>query len=134
MVEQNKKRGPEKGHGGRPPHEPSKVTRELVQLHSSIGTRQEVISSILEISVPTLEKHYRKELDEALSRANASVGGALYNKAVKDKDTTAMIFWMKTRAKWSERVELSGPDGGAIPVAIHRIIIDPKEQENGQTG
>lgn len=129
MVEQQKKkRGPAKGHGGRPLHEPSKATRELVQLHSSIGTRQEVIASILEISVPTLEKHYRKELDEALARANASVGGALFNKAVKDKDTSAMIFWMKTRGRWSEKVELSGPDGGSIPVAIQRTIVDPKEE------
>jgi len=128
MAEEKKRRGLPKRQGGRPPHEPSKATRELVQLHASVGTRQDVIASILEISVPTLEKHYRKELDEALARANASVGGALFNKAVKDKDTSAMIFWMKTRGKWSEKVEVSGPDGGSIPVAIQRTIVDPKSE------
>lgn len=123
-----KKKELQKNKGGRPPHEPSNATRELVQLHSSIGTRQEVIASILEISVPTLEKHYRKEIDEALARANAAVGGALFNKAVRDQDTSAMIFWMKTRGRWSEKVELSGPDGGSIPVAIQRTIVDPKAE------
>jgi hypothetical protein len=40
-----------------------------------------------------------------LTRANASVGGALFNKATKG-DTAAMIFWMKTRAGWREKLEV----------------------------
>ena len=110
----------------RRPHEPTKESRQLVQLHATIGTPQKVIADILDIDDKTLTKYYRAELDQAMARANASVGGALFNKA-KGGDTAAMIFWMKTRAGWREKhdFEHSGPDGGAIPIEIKRTIVDP---------
>ena len=89
----------------RKPHEPSKESRQLVQLHATIGTPQNVIADILGIDDKTLRLYYREELDQALARANASVGGALFNKATKG-DTAAMIFWMKTRAGWREKLEV----------------------------
>lgn len=89
----------------RRPHEPSKESRQLVQLHATIGTPQAVIADILGIDGKTLTKYYRAELDQAMARANASVGGALFNKATKG-DTAAMIFWMKTRAGWREKLEV----------------------------
>jgi hypothetical protein len=98
MTTTSKKTGP-KG------HHPSKQTRELVSVHATIGTDQETIAGLLDIDPKTLRKYYRKELDESTARANAAVGGALFNKA-KGGDTTAMIFWMKTRARWSERSEI----------------------------
>lgn len=89
----------------RRPHEPTKESRQLVQLHATIGTPQKVIADILDIDDKTLTKYYRAELDQAMARANASVGGALFNKATKG-DTAAMIFWMKTRAGWREKLEV----------------------------
>jgi hypothetical protein len=89
----------------RRPHEPSKESRQLVQLHATIGTPQKVIADILDIDDKTLTKYYRAELDQAMARANASVGGALFNKATKG-DTAAMIFWMKTRAGWRDKLEV----------------------------
>lgn len=111
----------------RRPHAPTKESRQIVQLHATIGTTHAVIADILGIDGKTLTKYYREELDQALARANASVGGALFNKA-KGGDTAAMIFWMKTRAGWREKheIEHSGPDGGSIPIEIKRTIIDPK--------
>lgn len=108
-------------------HYPTEAQRQLVQLHATIGTPQKEIARIIGIDDKTLAKHYREELDLAMAKANAAIGGALFNKA-KGGDTTAMIFWMKTRARWKEQhqVEHSGPDGGAIPVEIKRTIIDPK--------
>ena len=97
---------------GRPPHEPSKESRQLVQLHATIGTPQKVIADILDIDDKTLTKYYRAELDQAMARANASVGGALFNKATKG-DTAAMIFWMKTRAGWREKQEVDVTSNGA---------------------
>ena len=88
-----------------PPHEPTDTGRKLVELHAMIGTPQETIASILGIDPKTLRKHYREELDHALAHANATIGGALFNKA-RDGDIAAQIFWMKTRAKWRERQEL----------------------------
>jgi hypothetical protein len=111
----------------RRPHEPSKESRQLVQLHATIGTPQAVISDILGIDNKTLTKYYREELDQALARANASVGGALFNKATKG-DTTAMIFWMKTRAGWREKQEINhvSDDGSMTPRPV-TVNMTPQE-------
>lgn len=95
-----------------PKHEPTPETRQLVQLHATVGTTQEDIARILGIDAKTLRKHYRDELDLSLAKANATIGGALFNKA-KGGDTAAMIFWMKTQAGWKEKsvVEGPGPNG-----------------------
>ena len=86
---------------GRPKHEPTDKTRDTVKIHATIGTNQEIIADILEIDAKTLRKHYRAELEQSRSKANAVVGGSLYNKATGG-DTAAMIFWMKTQAGWRE--------------------------------
>src|SRR5690625_118961 len=101
---------------GAPPHEPTRATRELVQLHTMVGTRQEAIASIIGIDPKTLRKHYRDELDQSKAKANATIGGALFNKA-KSGDTAAMIFWMKTQAGWRETtaIDHSSSDGSMSP-------------------
>ena len=107
---------------GAPPHEPTRATRELVQLHTMVGTRQEVIASIIGIDPKTLRKYYRDELDFAKAKANATIGGALFNKA-KAGDTAAMIFWMKTQAGWKETNvnEITNPDGSLTPTRIELV-------------
>lgn len=97
-------------------HEPSLQSRQLVQLHATIGTQQSVIADIIGIDAKTLRKHYRAELDHATAQANAAIGGALFNKA-KGGDTAAMIFWMKTRAGWRETqvVDNTSSDGSMTP-------------------
>ena len=110
----------------KPPHEPTEATRQTVQLHTMVGTTQADIARVLDIDEKTLRKYYRDELDLAKSKANATIGGALFNKA-KGGDTAAMIFWMKTQAKWAERHELdhSSTDGSMTPTIIERTIVDP---------
>lgn len=105
-------------------HEPTPEQRHIVQLHATIGTPQEAIAKVIGIDPKTLRLHYRDELDLASAKANAVVGGALFNKA-KAGDTTAMIFWMKTRAGWKEThgVEHTGKDGGQI---VFNTVYEPK--------
>ena len=112
----------------KPSHEPTPAQRQLVQLHATIGTQQDTIASILGIDPKTLRKHYREELDHAMAQANATIGGALFNKA-KAGDTTAMIFWMKTRARWAERhdIDLTSSDGSMTPQVVERVIVKPDE-------
>lgn len=95
----------------KPPHEPTRATRELVQLHAMVGTRQETIAEIIGIDPKTLRKYYRNELDQSKAKANATIGGALFNKA-KSGDTTAMIFWMKTQAGWRETQQIDHTTNG----------------------
>ena len=86
---------------GQAPHKPTKATRETVRLHGMVGTPQVQIAQVLGITDRTLRKYYKEELAHATASANAEIGGALYNKALKG-DTAAMIFWLKTRAGFRE--------------------------------
>lgn len=111
---------------GKPPHELTKASRDTVQLHAMVGTPQEDIARVLGIDAKTLRKYYRDELDLALAKANATIGGALFNKA-KSGDTSAMMFWLKTRAGFRERQDIdhTSSDGSMTPTIIERRIIDP---------
>src|SRR5690554_107854 len=113
---------------GAPPHEPTRATRELVQLHTMVGTTQETLADIIGIDPKTLRKYYREELDQSKARANATIGGALFNKA-KSGDTAAMIFWMKTQAGWKEtqHIEHSGDLGRVEKVEISIVGQDTED-------
>ena len=105
---------------GRPPHLPNADTRIKVYTLSTVGTRHEDIASVLNISHDTLVKYYKEELDKGRIEANASVAETLFKQA-KEGNTTAMIFWLKSRAKWKESTqhEISGnPDGTPVEVKI----------------
>jgi hypothetical protein len=105
---------------GRPPHLVSDDTRNKVYTLSTVGTRHEDIASVLSISHDTLVKYYKEELDKGRIEANASVAETLFKQA-KEGNTTAMIFWLKSRAKWKEtsQHEISGnPDGTPVEVKI----------------
>ena len=118
----------------KPPHEPTAETKQLVQLHATIGTPQEDIARVLGIDPKTLRKYYRDELDLASATANATIGGALFNKA-KGGDTAAMIFWMKTRAGWREKQELdlTSSDGSMTPKDSGAAILEALNRKHADT-
>lgn len=118
LIPDNVETGKDKG--GRPPHLPDATTRSKVFMLSTVGTRHEDIASVLNISHDTLVKYYKEELDKGRIEANASVAETLFKQA-KEGNTTAMIFWLKSRAKWKESTqhEISGnPDGSPVEVKI----------------
>jgi hypothetical protein len=82
------------------PHNPTEKTRAEVSALSSFGNTQEEIASYLSICVDTLVKYYRRELDTAVIKANAAVAKGLFNKATKQDDLSAQVFWLKTRGRW----------------------------------
>lgn len=120
------KEAPEKRTGGRKKFQPTPEQRKQVEAMSAYGIPQTEIAKCIGINKTTLLQYFREELDTANAKACAAVAGALYKKAMGG-DTTAMIFWMKTRAKWSEKiqVESSGPDGGPIKHEHEHEFKDP---------
>jgi len=109
-----------KDKGGRPRHLADATTRNKVFMLSTVGTRHEDIATVLGISADTLTKYYHDELAKGRIEANASVAETLFKQA-KEGNTTAMIFWLKSRAKWKESTqhEISGnPDGTPVEVKI----------------
>ena len=103
---------------GRKQHAPTDAQRKLVQLHATVGTTQDMIARVIGIDKKTLRLHYRDELDLSMVQANATIGGALFNKA-KAGDTASMTFWLKTRARWRETsdVNLISEDRSMSPKA-----------------
>ena len=115
----------------KPPHEPTPEMRQTVQLHATVGTTQEDIARIIGIDAKTLRKHYRDELDLSRAKANATIGGALFNKA-KGGDTAAMIFWMKTQAGWREKQEVDVTTAGQ-PVPFTGFAIERAKPDTPST-
>ena len=86
----------------RRPHAPTDKTRAEVSALCSFGITQDEIATYLDIDIKTLCKHYRKELDTGATKANAAMAKRLFDAGVKDGSVPAMIFWLKTRARWRE--------------------------------
>ena len=104
---------------GRPQHLATATTRKKIYNLSIVGTRYEDIALIMGINNDTLKKYYSEELEKGRIEANAAVAGTLYEKA-KQGDTPSMLFWLKTRAGWSEKntTELTGEGGAPINIKV----------------
>lgn len=81
------------------PHEPSEKERKMVESMAGFGFAENEIARVLEITVPTLAKYYRTELDTGHLKANTQVAASLFRKCLGDgpQAVTACIFWLKTR-------------------------------------
>jgi len=87
--------------------------REIVRTMAAYGIPAEQIAMCMEMSAPTLRKHFRKELDTAKIQANAQVAGFLFANAKKG-NVTAQILWLKTQAGWKEPVQVQ--HSGAVGI------------------
>lgn len=105
--------------------QPTKEQRELVKALTGFGIPQDQICMLVEnsdtgkpISEPTLRSAFRKEIDTGKATADAQVARNLHKLACGSGSgaVSAAIWWTKTRMGWKEtqKIEHSGPDGGAI--------------------
>lgn len=91
---------------GRKNFEPTAEERQKVyRLTASGFTVEDIAKTIYRYQKPvsdkTIRKHFQKELETARIEAVGTVAARLFKKAV-DGDTTAMIFYLKTRGGWKE--------------------------------
>jgi uncharacterized protein YjcR len=98
-------------------HKPTDDSKKLVRSLSAVGIKYVDIAQKLDISDDTLVKHYKKELEDGRIDANAAIAQTLFQQA-KNGNTSAAIFWLKTRAGWKETNahEISGADGNALNI------------------
>jgi hypothetical protein len=104
-------------------HPDSELALEIV-IQSAIGTPQKEIAAVLGISTKTLHEHYKNELKDGLTRANAMVGGVVFKQAVRGVEWAAKL-WTAKRMDWPDapkkiearisRIELVAPD---VPMPI----------------
>lgn len=128
---------PEKRKGGTPPFVPTQDQRLLVMLAKSGGFTDEQIAGIINmpfgISTDTLTKYFRRELDTGADSVNLKVMTNLFAMATSQTHpgaTSAAIFWMKARLKWSTgdgasfKLERGGGPNGEPPVSFTLRIGD----------
>jgi len=108
---------------GRRTHRPDPASRRQVEALAGYGVPEVEIGDVIGVDPKTLRKHYRKELRQGHTKANAKVAENLYRRATGEgrEAVIAAIFWLKTRAGWRESIshELSGRDGAPIEVEDH---------------
>lgn len=92
------------------------------QIADYFGMARNTFAAICEREPDVLERYKRGK-----AKAIGAVAQGLIQQA-RNGDKVAAMFYLKTQAGWREtdRLEHSGPDGGAIPVEIKRTIVDPK--------
>ena len=103
---------------------PTPEMRAKVRQLSGVGLPQDDIAKLLECSPKTLRKHFRRELDLGGAETNAMIAGYLYQSA-KAGNVAAQIFWLKTRARWTERpVEEASAEGAPIAEDMDKVVLD----------
>jgi hypothetical protein len=97
---------------GRPPFQPDDELRAAVLRLKLLDLPSELVAATLGISVKTLRKHFRRELDCAKFELVAGVAAVLYGLAIAGS-VTACMFWLRTKGGFCEtaRSELVGAEG-----------------------
>ena len=80
--------------------------RKQVTMLAGLGLRTEQICLIIGIrSSKALRKRFARELSLGVVEARAKVMQSAFKSATSGRDPRMTIFWLKTRARWSERNE-----------------------------
>ncbi len=107
----------------RPKIHPTAEQRRLVKSLVAFGVPQEKIARRIGIrSAKSLRKHFRQELDRGALDANGNVAQTLYNMATSGQHPIATLFWLKSRAGWTER-----PAFEFQPVAAPPFVVAKEE-------
>jgi hypothetical protein len=92
---------------------PTNEQRNVVERAAGFGLPQAYICQLIvsertgkPISLETLGKHFRTELDSGKADATYEVINALFDKAVNG-DTTAAIWWTKAQCGWHETTNVN---------------------------
>jgi len=116
----------------RPAFEPTDEQRRQAETLAGLGLTQDQIALIVGCDPKTLRKYFDHELKVGDAKATEKVAKSLFNRATSGEGrdaVSAAIFWMKARAKWSERHEPERNADDASSVA-HRYVVAPPQSES----
>jgi hypothetical protein len=94
---------------GRPPFEPTDELRRQVEFLAGIGLPHHKIARALCISPTTLRKHFREPLKSGALQAKVEVTRSLFDMATKGRNTSAAIFYAKTRCGFHPPQRVKNP-------------------------
>lgn len=108
--------------------QPTKKQKADVLRRSGYGVPQTVIATDLGISLPTLHKHFRAELDNGKTALDEIAVGQLFKNILAGKEASTM-FYLKCRCGWKEPpkavdVAHSGSIGGFDPSKLTDAELD----------
>src|SRR5262249_10225865 len=81
----------------------------MVERAVGLGFTQERIAALLGITKPTLEKHFREELDRGMVSVEYKVGNSLVDQALKG-NVNACGLYLSHRAGWKETKVIENKD------------------------
>ena len=90
--ERDSRRGAPEGQFGNVAHEYDEAIAQKVREMAASGCGWKTMSRILELSIPTLMKHYQRDFWRARSMASANVGQAVYKAAVGARGTAQEVL------------------------------------------
>lgn len=112
------------------PHEPTPKDRVLVQLAKTSGMTHDQIARQLEISRPTLEKHYREELDKGhdaiILKVFQNLVGIALNANDRKSALTASMFILKSKGGFNDKAAEMTKDETAIIEATGPVRVTLK--------
>jgi hypothetical protein len=89
---------------------PTDEERQKVKSMAGFGLKHEQIAILIGLgSAATLRKHFRKELTLGPIEAQATVRKTLFKLATSGRNPGATMYWLKTRARWSEKGKTPEP-------------------------
>lgn len=108
---------------GRPTFKPSEAQRNDVKTLSAVNFKHDAIAEYIGIDSDTLRKHFKQELLTTKMKMLGNAASRLAQ-AVDRGEAWAVCFLLKTQGKelgWSERYEVTGKEGGAIPLRLESL-------------
>jgi hypothetical protein len=109
----------------RPGFKVTDESRKTVRALAGYGLTHEQIARMIGLRSPkTLRKYFQGELAGGTAEASAQVAQTLFRMATSGTQPAATMFWLRTRARWSEQVA-----DDQRPVVAPTLIIS---QEAGQ--
>lgn len=104
-------------------HVPTVESRAKVLGFACAGFTQERIANYFDISVTTLRKHYKYELDDAKLDKTMALGNNLYKDALEG-DKEDRMFWLKCQGGWHYTKPPEDTSNDAKQLTLMEKLID----------
>ena len=114
---------------GRPPFEPTLEQRNMVERAAGLGFTQEKIAALVGITKPTLEKHFREELDRGMAVTQFKVGNSLVENALSG-NVAAQIWYTKSQMGWRETQVIETRETGYESMSAEDLARAIEERAN----
>ncbi|MDZ4346056.1 MAG: hypothetical protein U1E51_26895 [Candidatus Binatia bacterium] len=105
-------------------HVPNADTALQVATLASVGLSENEISVALDIRPGHLREFYGGVMESAPVETNFQVALQVREMARGGDNFAASAFWLTHRAKWTNKLELSGPGGGPMQAGV--VLYLPK--------